>query len=79
MKKFRESQRLLKEAEDEALAIQLESQELHRQWTSKIERATELRNKKIVSLVRIRKDIDEILTVSLSLINKGALSLKLII
>lgn len=64
MKKFRESQRLLKEAEDEFLAIQLESQEQDQQWRSKIERATELRNKKIVSLVRISKDIDEILTVS---------------
>lgn len=65
MKKFRESQRLLKEAEDEALAVQLECQEFHHQWKFKIERATELRNKKIVSLVRIGKNIEEILTVSL--------------
>lgn len=64
VKKFRESQRLLQEAEKEHQAVKLEGQELDRQWTVKIDRARELRNKKIVSLVLIRKEIAEMLTVS---------------
>lgn len=75
VKKFRESQKLLKEAEEEHLAVKLEGQELDRQWTVKIDRATELRNKNIVSLVLIRKDIAEMLTVSNLFTNIGALLL----
>lgn len=75
MKKFRESQKLLKKAEEEHLAVKLEGQELDRQWTVKIDRAKELRNKHIVSLVQIRKDISEMLTVSNMFTNIGALLL----
>ncbi|KAH8397766.1 hypothetical protein KR222_000695, partial [Zaprionus bogoriensis] len=62
--RFREGRRLLKEAEEESLALELEEQELDRKWKAKIQRATELRNKKIVSLVQLSKDIADTLAVS---------------
>ncbi|KAL7724468.1 hypothetical protein ACLKA6_004012 [Drosophila palustris] len=59
VKEFRKCQLYLKEVEEECLNIEMEYQQLHHQWKIKIERATQQRNKKIVSIVELCKQITD--------------------
>lgn len=60
VKDFRKWQRLVQEAEEEHASIQREFAQMDRQRSIKIKRATQQRNKKIVSLVQLRKQIAEV-------------------
>ncbi|KAH8300933.1 hypothetical protein KR044_005183, partial [Drosophila immigrans] len=59
VKEFRKWQQLLKDSEEESLSIELELQQLNRQWQIKMDRAILQRNKKIVSLVELSKQISD--------------------
>ncbi|KAM8718891.1 hypothetical protein ACLKA7_011573 [Drosophila subpalustris] len=59
VKEFRKCQLILKEVEEECLNIELEYKQHHHQWKIKIERATQHRNKKIVSIVELCKQITD--------------------
>ncbi|XP_064537061.1 uncharacterized protein corolla [Drosophila montana] len=60
VKDFRKWQRLVQEAEEEYSSIQREYAQMDRQRSNKIVRATQQRNKKIVSLVQLSKQIAEL-------------------
>ncbi|XP_017871377.1 PREDICTED: J domain-containing protein DDB_G0295729-like isoform X2 [Drosophila arizonae] len=57
VQEFRKWQVQLKEAEEANSRIVLESAEMERYWSEKLARATQQRNKKIVSLVQLSKRI----------------------
>ncbi|KAH8386512.1 hypothetical protein KR093_000974 [Drosophila rubida] len=62
VKEFRKWQQVLKEAEEESQSLELELQQLDEHWKIKIDRATQQRNKKIVSLVQLSKEIADMQT-----------------
>ncbi|EDW65487.1 early endosome antigen 1 [Drosophila virilis] len=62
VKDFRKWQRLVHEAEEQYASIQREFAQMDRQRSIKIRRATQQRNKKIVALVQLSKQIAELET-----------------
>ncbi|EDW07846.2 J domain-containing protein DDB_G0295729 isoform X2 [Drosophila mojavensis] len=60
VQEFRKWQLQLKEAEEANSRIVLESAEMERYWSEKLARATQQRNRKIVSLVQLSKRITEL-------------------
>ncbi|XP_060663263.1 uncharacterized protein LOC132796199 [Drosophila nasuta] len=59
VKELRKCQQLFNDTEEENLSVELELQQLNHHWKIKIDRATQQRNKKIVSLVELSKQITE--------------------
>ncbi|XP_062140986.1 uncharacterized protein LOC133849115 [Drosophila sulfurigaster albostrigata] len=59
VKELRKWQQLFQDVEEENLSVKLELQQLNHHWKIKIDRATQQRNKKIISLVEMSKQITE--------------------